>query len=36
MDLNRVFTSPVVFDLRWIGVIYSAFFLAGFVWLRTA
>lgn len=36
MGLNRVFTSPVVFDLRWIGVIYPAFFLAGFVWLQNA
>ena len=36
MGLNRIFTSPVVFDLRWMGVIYSVFFLAGFVWLQHA
>ena len=34
MGLNRVFTSPVVFDLRWMGIVYSTFFLAGFVWLQ--
>jgi len=34
MGLNRVFTSPVVFDLRWMGVVYTTFFFAGFVWLQ--
>lgn len=34
MGLNRVFTSPVVFDLRWMGVVYAIFFFAGFVWLQ--
>ncbi len=34
MGFNRVFTSPMVFDLRWMGVVYATFFLAGFIWLQ--
>jgi hypothetical protein len=36
MGLNRLFTSDVEFDLRWMGVVYMAIFLAGFVYLQQA
>jgi hypothetical protein len=32
--LNRIFTSPVDFDLRWMGLVYSTLFFVGFVWLQ--
>ena len=34
VGLNRLFTSPVDFDLRWMGAVYAALFLASFVWLQ--
>ena len=36
MGLNRLFTSTVEFDMRWMGVVYMALFLAGFVYLQRA
>jgi hypothetical protein len=36
MGLNRLFTSPSRFDLRWMGAVYGIIFLAGFVWMQHA
>jgi hypothetical protein len=36
MGLNRLFTSDVEFDLRWMGVVNIAIFLAGFFYLQRA
>jgi hypothetical protein len=36
MGLNRLFTSGVEFNLRWMGVVYGALFIAGFAYLQHA
>jgi hypothetical protein len=36
LGLNRIFASPVDFDLRWMGLVYSVLFFAGFLWLQRA
>lgn len=34
IGLNRLFVSSVTFDLWWMGLVYSALFFAGFLWLQ--